>query len=346
MSLKEKVLNRSNSYNHYKKENEALSKALKKEIKKNKDDIKSLTEEINTLKESQKRNEEILDSYYAFFSNLYLDYDLKPKGALKNTQDLCQELLDFVDKVCKKHDLEYWLDYGNLLGAVRHKGFIPWDDDFDLGMMREDSIKFLSIIQDEVNLHGLDDILEVNTIRKTSDGKGVMVFTQLKVHEDFSDEKNLFAGLDVFASDYIIDPGENIEEEFKRARYIYHKNFKEGLEREEVLKLFYEQLNLSFEEQEYLIPPIDIWGGMFKFKLFRRDKLFPLREIEFNGKLYPCPNDCDYHLENIYGKNFMDIPQIVKRHKRVSLLKEIDNYEEKYEEYLRRFKEVNENFKY
>ena len=123
---------------------------MKKEIKKNKDDIKSLTEEINALKESQKRNEEILDSYYAFFSNLYLDYDLKPKGILNNMQILCQELLDFVVNVCNKYDLNWWLAAGNLLGAQRHGGFIPWDDDMDIGLMRKDYNKFNKVVYDEI----------------------------------------------------------------------------------------------------------------------------------------------------------------------------------------------------
>ena len=52
-------------------------------------------------------------------------------------------LLQSFDTVCKKHDIDYWLDYGTLLGAIRHQGFIPWDTDTDVGMLRSDYALFL-----------------------------------------------------------------------------------------------------------------------------------------------------------------------------------------------------------
>ena len=55
------------------------------------------------------------------------------------------DLLLKLDEVCKKHGLRYWLAYGTLLGAIRHNGFIPWDDDIDVCMMREDYDVLLSL---------------------------------------------------------------------------------------------------------------------------------------------------------------------------------------------------------
>lgn len=60
------------------------------------------------------------------------------------------ELLSEIDRICKKHQIQYFADWGTLLGAVRHNGFIPWDDDLDIGMKRPDYERFWRIAREEL----------------------------------------------------------------------------------------------------------------------------------------------------------------------------------------------------
>lgn len=71
---------------------------------------------------------------------------------IREVQLALLELLTEFDKICKKHGLRYSLSAGTLLGAVRHKGFIPWDDDADVCMPRPDYEKFVKIISQEGEL--------------------------------------------------------------------------------------------------------------------------------------------------------------------------------------------------
>ena len=64
---------------------------------------------------------------------------------LRQAQLRMLNILLEVDKICRKNNLSYWIDYGTLLGAVRHKGYIPWDDDIDISMPSDDYKKFTEI---------------------------------------------------------------------------------------------------------------------------------------------------------------------------------------------------------
>ena len=59
------------------------------------------------------------------------------------------EVLEIIDRSCKEYDIQYFADWGTLLGTIRHKGFIPWDDDIDIVMKRDDYNRFLRIFNGE-----------------------------------------------------------------------------------------------------------------------------------------------------------------------------------------------------
>lgn len=67
---------------------------------------------------------------------------------LQDVQAVSLGILKHLDSFCKEHKIKYSLGYGSLIGAIRHKGFIPWDDDLDVVMMRDDFERFCSIYED------------------------------------------------------------------------------------------------------------------------------------------------------------------------------------------------------
>lgn len=108
-------------------------------------------------------------------------------GKLNDIQQILLGFLLEVDRICKKHNIKYFLGGGSLLGAVRHKGFIPWDDDADVMMLRKDYDRFLSVLPSE-----LPNYLFAQTQKNEKDSH--FPFTKLRImilcfllslHQDF-----------------------------------------------------------------------------------------------------------------------------------------------------------------
>ncbi len=103
------------------------------------------------------KQQEEIDTLYYFLNTIYEPSQLEPtKDEDLRIMQLCDaDLLAVLDKVFEKHGLDYWLDWGTLLGSVRHKGFIPWDDDTDIAMPRKDYEKALEILPQELGKYGI-----------------------------------------------------------------------------------------------------------------------------------------------------------------------------------------------
>lgn len=79
------------------------------------------------------------------FDSIFPDRRATVANTLQQCQQVMLRMLKIVDYICAKHGINYFLIGGSLLGAIRHKGFIPWDDDLDIGMTRADYEKFLRV---------------------------------------------------------------------------------------------------------------------------------------------------------------------------------------------------------
>ena len=77
-----------------------------------------------------------------------------PEGStLWKMQERMLEVLEVIDTICQRHNIPYWLSGGSMLGAVRHQGFIPWDDDLDIEMLRPDFERLMRILPSELPPH-------------------------------------------------------------------------------------------------------------------------------------------------------------------------------------------------
>lgn len=119
------------------------------------------------------------------------------------------EVLSQIINVCDKYNLEYFVNYGTLLGAVRHKGFIPWDDDIDISLKRSDYNRLFQVLPKE--LPDNYNIRSVFNCDNHNEPLGcVMNSKKLPLDDKLMDEFYgcpYIAGVDVYALDYVpIDP--------------------------------------------------------------------------------------------------------------------------------------------
>ena len=122
------------------------------------------------------------------------------------------EILKEIDRICKKHHIDYWLDGGTLLGAVRHGGFIPWDDDIDIAMRQEDMQRFEQVAPSELPAH-----LFLQSPRTEPDSKEPIVKVRdlnsfyVEPGDDFSADYQKGLYVDIFP--FIRKPGKGLVEQ-------------------------------------------------------------------------------------------------------------------------------------
>lgn len=228
-------------------------------------------------------------------------------------------ILEEVDRICRKHHIPYWLDGGTLLGAVRHGGFIPWDDDIDLGMLLPDLQRFVEVAPAELSESLFLQTTESDPLNKEPIIK-IRDLNSLYIEAgdtfDVSYEKGLF--LDIFP--FIPYPdvprswvkrfckGISTSYSILHARHYYSlRSFAEffyfGLKYVSY-RAIWRVLCLCRKKDKYLSNVLINNGYGI---MHRNDCVFPLSEITFEGKKFSAPACPDAYLKDLY-KNYMDIP--------------------------------------
>lgn len=238
---------------------------------------------------------------------------------LRKVQLRMLEILIVIDGLCRKNNIRYWINYGTLLGAVRHGGFIPWDDDLDINVHEQDFERFQKICSEQLP----DDLFLQN---EKTDPDSKMGIGMLKIR----DKNSLFIHpFDNFKKDYnkgvFIDvfmvrtyPDVN----WKLLKYLLLRvgyahgfyKYNPELNVKNIACYFLYPLSYFFHKSLLkcftfgkpalvgVIPECYVYG-----KFSRIEDVFPLREIEFEGHVFMAPNNPKACLEDQFG-DYMQIP--------------------------------------
>ena len=238
------------------------------------------------------------------------------------------DLMIEFDKVCRKHKLKYYVFYGALLGAVRHHGFIPWDDDFDVAMPREDYEKFIRLSNefempyflqtpytDPESFYSYAKIRNSNTT-----GLSEMFMYQMFNHGIWMtvfplDYWDVEGGEERYAqirkltyncSTYMRISNPNLDEKNKERVKSYHGN--PMLDIEEIHRL---ASSCKDSNSKYMITAT-ITLGPYQKNLFESSDFADTIDLEFEGVKVKAPIGYDHLLKVLYN-DYMKFPPVEQR---------------------------------
>lgn len=233
------------------------------------------------------------------------------------------EILEEVDRICKKHNIEYFLEAGSALGAYRYNGFVPCDDDIDIALLREDYDKFLEVASQELGERFLLQQMSYGSQYPYPYAQVVMDHTCF-VRYDFKDLKmHLGIHIDVAPLDNIPEDPKLQAEQFERVRritkLIREKMLPEKFDSKNPFKklivnskyYFLKLIPLSFlmnkQKKEYTRYNHidtgfvgDLCTHYKKVIAFEKAKLVPVKKMRFVNQDYPIPGDIEYYLGIMY----------------------------------------------
>lgn len=248
------------------------------------------------------------------------------------------DMLKEIDAVCKRHDIKYYGWYGTLLGAVRHQGFIPWDDDIDLAMLRKDYERFRYYCKTELPKEW--------KISEKMYGFCILNTDVPRLDQKFLDKYHgcpLMTGIDIFCLDHI--PRDKKEEESWLALlgaiytlFQYWDSFEEDeewaegkwLQLKEIEKLTGHHFDYQYpikEQLTFLAEKIEavyedessdevanaMWLYEHRHCRYPREEFNRVTEVPFEDIMLPILEDYDLICRVYYGDNYM-VPVIDHAH--------------------------------
>lgn len=258
---------------------------------------------------------------------------------LQKLKDTLLEIMTDFDSFCKEHQLNYYLIGGTLLGAVRHKGFIPWDDDLDVVMPREDYERFISLFSKASQSKYVIQSIE-------TDENYWLPFAKLRKNNTLYDDlptryvkshRGIF--IDIFPLDHAKEPDDTVQgikvrmakllrkiADFKttalfskdtgsKGKYIIKKTIATVFKPFSTHQLLMWQkaliTSLGSEKSDYYINV----GSQYHFKKQTMPKAVyhPAKQLDFEGERFDVPGEYETVLERIFSKSYMELPPENKR---------------------------------
>jgi len=243
-----------------------------------------------------------------------------PDGSLLRKHQLKMlEMLVFFDTFCKNNNIKYWLSSGTLLGAARHGGFIPWDDDADIEMLRDDYNKLIKVFK-ETNDYVLqtkdNDLFYVAPYAKLRDKHSL-------IEEHSQDINYKYRG--IYIDIFIIEKNNGFLSKVFRNLMWYTLIFGSKCKNNSNMrtkvfillkKMLYFFINIS-QIMFFWLPKNKLrhsYGSGYINNIREYCDIFPLKKISFEKYEFPAPKHSDRYLSKLYGE-YMKLPKIDSQQK-------------------------------
>lgn len=245
-------------------------------------------------------------------------------------QKVMLEMLLEVHRICVENNITYWLEGGTLLGALRHKGFIPWDDDIDISMPRKDYERFLKVAEKELDAKYFLQTRDIEPAFPWNIAK-IRKHNTLLIETGENGDENYHHGIfiDIIPNDFYDSiffvkwmrwgvlarekRKDYLRGSIKRIMVTLYVNIILCLPLEftKCVRLYFSKHKdwFSNRDAKYLTHPLDF--GCLHFT--KTKDILPVEKRSFEGFEFYVPNNPEEYLSSYYDENWMVLPPEEKR---------------------------------